>query len=378
MKRYTYAPCIMLLSMLLYTSCLGSDNSSDVIVYDDMAITGFSLATVNRYIHTTSSKGTDSIYKKTLATNPTFTIDQKKNTIYNTDSLPKDCDLKHVLATISASTYSGRIIIKSIASDTLIAYSSSDSIDFTQSREIRVYNNALQKYRTYQVTLNQHQVETGKILWEEMPADSYPDDGTAKWAQIVAAHNELGDFIGAGRKEAYAFSKDRQKIMVTKDEGTTWEPDNIDGDLSLLPKGSFAFVSYPFAPNEDTDYQLLAGASGEGETACSIWRKVAEYAEGSMASKWVNLPVEPYNKYFLPTSQALNLVYFHGEVLAIDATGIRNSRDSGITWRISDSLKLPDAGNDTFFDVKAITDSDGALWFKDIETNRVWRGVLVE
>ena len=368
----------MLTSAILYTSCLGSDSSSDVIVYDDMAITGFSLATVNRYIHTTSSKGTDSIYKKALATKQTFTIDQKQYTIYNTDSLPKDCDLKHVLATISSSTYSGRIVIKSAVSDTLFTYASTDSLDFSQPREIRVYNNTLQKYRTYKVTINQHQVEDGKILWEEMAADSYPaDEATERWKQIVADHEELGDFIGAGRKEAYAFSKDRQKIMVTRDEGATWEPDNIDGDLSFLPKGSFAFVSYPFAPNEDTDYQILAGVPEEGEIACWTWRKIAEFAEGSMESKWVYIPLESYNKYFLPVSQDLSLVYFHGYVLAIESNGIRYSRDGGITWRTSDDLALPSA-NDNFFNLKAVTDTEGALWLKDIDTNSVWRGILVE
>ena len=377
MKRYIFVLCITLLSVLLYTSCLGSDNY-EANTYDDMAITGFSLSTVNRYIHTTSKSGGDSVYKKVLKPTPTFTIDQSQYKIYNTDSLPKDCDLKHVLATISGSTYSGNIYIKSIASDTLYLYSSSDSIDFSQTREIRVYNNTLEKFRTYEVTLNQHQVETGTILWEKMPAESYPvDTEKERWEQIVAANTNLKSFIGAGTKEAYAFSQDG-RIMVTKDEGATWAPDSLDDDMSLLPRQSIAFVSYPFAPNEETDYQLLAGIIDEGEVISVVWRKIAEYSEGSQACKWVCLPYEEYNNYYLPAMTGLSLVHFHNYVLAIDSNNIYASRDGGITWRTSDMFPLPDNGKDYFYHVEAMTDAEGALWFKDLDTNNVWRGILVE
>lgn len=379
MKRYISALCVLLSGMLLYTSCLKSDNDSyDVTVYDDMAITGFSLSTVNRYIHTTSKSGSDSIYKKTLTSTslPTFTIDQTLNKIYNTDSLPKDCDLKHVLATISSSTYSGDIVLKTIVGDTLYTYSSSDSIDFTQSREIRVYNNSLQKYRSYEVAINQHKVETNKILWEQMSTQDYPaDETTGKWEKIVADAG-LGTFIGTGTKEAYAFNADRTKIMVSKDEGVTWVPDSIDGGGLLLPTGNIAFVSYPFASNDDTDYQLLVGNFSEGETYCSVWRKVAEYAAGSQPCKWVNIPVEGYNPYALPASSDYCLVYFHGQVLAISPSDIRYCLDGGITWRTSDKFALPADTN--FSDVEATTDAEGALWLRDNDTNTVWRGILVE
>ena len=375
MKRYIYVLCVVLSSMLLYTSCLGSNDSTEITVYDDMAITGFSLATVNRYLHTTTKSGKDSIYKKVMTVRPTFTIDQTQYKIYNTDSLPKDCDLKHVLVSISSSTYSGAIFIKSVVGDTLYTYNSTDSIDFSHVREIRVFNNTLQKYRSYEVKVNQHQVETNKILWEEASSEDYPvSDSRQEWEK-KAADAGLGDFIGTGRQEAYAFSKDRTKIMVSKDEGTTWTPDSIDGDLSLLPKGTFAFVSYPFAPNENTDYQILAGEPEDGEIACWVWRKIAEYSEGSMVSKWVNIPLEPYNRFFLPVSQNFSLVHFHGYVLAIDPTGIHYSRDGGITWLTSDNFKLPE---DDAFNVEAVTDADGVLWFKDLDTDEVWRGVLIE
>ena len=364
----------MLMSVVCFTSCLNTDET-ETTVYDDMAISGFSLATVNRYIHTTSKSGTDSVYKSTLTTKPTFTIDQKQFKIYNTDSLPNDCDLKHVLATITSSTYSGSIYIKSLVSDTLWVYSSSDSIDLSQPRELRVYNNTYEKYRAYELTVNKHQVETEKILWEQMSADAYPTDTDKKmWEQRVADAG-LKSFIGAGTKEAYAFNQEG-RIMVTTDEGATWTPDNVDDDdLPFLPKQEIAFVSYPFTPNEDTDYQMMTGIIEEGEVISVVWRKIAEYAEGSQPSKWVMVPFEVYNRYYLPAMNDFNLVWFNGSVLAIDSNWIRSSRDGGITWKTSDILQLP---SDNLFSVEAYTDDEGALWIKDKTTDNVWRGIYVE
>ena len=113
---------------LLMTSCLTSDDDSGIIYNNDTAITAFSLTTVNRYIHTTSKSGKDSVYKRVITNPATFNIDQYEKRIFNTDSIYADCDLKHVLVTITTKN-SGVVAIKDIASDTLRTYNSTDSID---------------------------------------------------------------------------------------------------------------------------------------------------------------------------------------------------------------------------------------------------------
>ena len=431
MKRYIFALCIVLSGAFLYTSCLGSGNDSEVVVYDDMAITGFSLSAVNRYIHTISKKGTDSIYKKALTSTalPTFTIEQYPDAqnqykIYNTDSLPKDCDLKHVLATISASTYSGSIAIKSANSDTLFNYSSTDSLDFSTIREIRVYNNTLQKFRAYQVSVNKHQVDTDKILWEQVTMDDltqYRLPGIrcplcsgfipVSIQQLLYAnciicpscglkltignHSEydqvlngldgwLGDkvydaglkmFIGTGTKEAYAFSQDGQ-LMVSTDGGDTWTPDSIDDDPIMLPTDNIAFVSVPFAANDSTDYQLMVGTTPNYTNGCVVWRKIAEYASGSAPSKWVLLPVENYNIYTLPWMEHINLLSYNGLILAIGNDGqIYQSRDQGITWKATSAYTLPEGL--TSNDLSAWAD-DEYIWIMGNDTGEVWRGIKIE
>ena len=362
-----------MMGALLMTSCLNSDDSSDINYYNDTAITTFSLTTVNRYIHTTSKSGKDSIYKKALTNPVTFYIDHYNKTIYNADSLPSDCDLKHVLASISTKN-SGAVAIKSLISDTLFTYISTDSIDFTKTREIRIYAQDRSIYRAYQVTVNKHQVATGKLLWEQMPDGSYPvDEEKEVWEQIVA-NKGLSRFIGAGTTEAYAFDEDGH-LMVTTDGGATWEEDELDDDMSLLPHESFAFVSYPFAANEQTDYQILVGESDESGNTSSVWRKIVEYGEDSQFGKWAYMPYESYNRYYLPNLPDLSLVWFHDTVLAISSSYILVTRDGGITWKESDTMQLP-AGD--LMDVEARTDDKGVLWLKEKNSDKVWRGILVE
>ena len=373
MNKHISALFALMMGALMMTSCLNSDDSSEITYYNDTAITAFYLTTVNRYVHTTSTSGKDSIYKKTLSDPVTFYIDQYNKKIYNTDSLSGDCDLSHVIASISTMN-SGVLAIKGIDNDTLYTYSSSDSIDFTKTREIRVYAQDGSNYRAYQVTINKHQTETGKLLWEQMPAGSYPvDEKKAQWEQIVAEKG-LARFIGAGTKEAYAYDQEGH-LMVTKDGGETWAVDSLDSSISLLPMESVAFVSYPYSANSQTDYQILAGIIEEGEIVCSVWRKVAEYAEGSKPGKWAYIPYEVYNRYNLPAMVDFSLVWFHGRVLAIDGSWIRSSIDGGITWKTSDDLQLP---SDNLMEVEACTDDEGALWLKDKNTDNVWRGILVE
>ena len=374
MNKHISALLALIMGALMMTSCLKSDDTSEIIYNNDTAITAFSLTTVNRYIHTTSSSGADSVYKKALSTPVSFNIDQYNQTVYNTDSLLNDCDLKHVLISVSTKN-SGVAVIKSLTSDTLTTILSTDSLDFTQPREVRVYAQDGKSYRAYKVTMNKHQVATDKILWEKMPADSYPYDAEEeKWDQIVE-NAGLAQFIGAGTKEAYAYDMDG-RLMVSKDEGATWNPDTLDACTTLLPRENIAFVSYPFEANEDTDYQLIAGVVDEDDIVSVVWRKVAEYAEGSQPGKWCFVPVEVFNRYYLPSSSDLSLVWFHKKVLAISNSWILVSIDGGITWKEYDKLQLPDDEN--LMSVKACTDGEGAIWLKDLITDNVWRGILVE
>lgn len=381
MKRFLYTLCITIVSSWGFLSCLSDSDTTEYTVYDDTAITQMQILSINRYIHTTTTAGKDTTYKKTITSSsntlPGFTIDQEKKTIYNTDSLPYDADLSRVVILLTGSTYTGQIYVKSLANDDLFPYSSSDSIDFNSPREIRAYNNNLTKYRAYTVSVNKHQVVTNAIIWEKMPNAEFPEDVIkTRWEQI-ASDAGMGSFIGYGSGEGYAYDADG-KLMVSRDGGTTWNPDNVIEDGLLLPRRTFSFTSYPQVTNDSTDYQLLVGTVSEKDSICTVWRKIAEYSERSIPSKWVNIPMEYYNNYALPVFPNLHLVNLHGNILAFGSTkSIYNTRDGGITWKVSDKFKYPK--DYTYPDnMEVLVDYDDYLWLKDNDQNIIWRGQLID
>lgn len=375
MKKYIHVLCAALTCVVLYTSCMNSDDNSSAVVYDDMAITGFRLTSINRLVHSTTKAGKDTVIKKTLANPVPFTINQETYEIYNVDSLPYGCDTKRVLATISSKN-NGQIMIKSFVGDTLSFYRSTDSIDFSKPRVLEVYTSDLKAYRSYTVEVNVRQYDNSTMQWERVTLDELPDygDDADEWEDIMAKE-ELRKFIGEGTVEAYAFDYDN-KIMVSKDDGATWVPDSVDGDASLLPTQSSAFVSIPFGVNDSTDYQLMVGSCEKEKIESVVWRKIAEFGYDYDPCKWVQIPSDPRNDYYLPKLEHISLLYYNGLILAIGSDKkIYQSRDKGITWKTSKAYTLPEG-----FDSKdfiAFSDFE-YIWIYARDTGEAWRGIKIE
>ncbi|MCR4853867.1 MAG: DUF6242 domain-containing protein [Prevotella sp.] len=165
MKRYFLPFVALLVTLCSLSSCLSSDDDDETVYFDDTALTTFTLGTMNRYLHTTTSSGADSIYKTTFAGSTyKFYIDQAKREIYNPDSLPYGTDVAHVICTVSSKN-AGQIAIQQMTSDSLTWYSSSDSIDFTQPRKFWVYSNSGRAYASYTVRVNVHQQVGDEFKW---------------------------------------------------------------------------------------------------------------------------------------------------------------------------------------------------------------------
>lgn len=362
-----------------FLSCIGdSDNTVDI--YDEACISSVSITAMNKLEHTLGEDWQDATYKVKVTSFPTLTIDQKNYKIYNTDSLPFESVMDRILLSIEKTAYSGAIVIRSIdGEDKWKVYSSTDSIDFSKPREFRVLNTDGSKYRSYQVNLVAHQVPTNKIRWKEMPKESYPaaKKGSVDWEKAVKDAG-LAKFIGEGIFEAYAFRADGQ-IMVSTDKGITWKEDQMDEDKSLAPLQDFRFLSIPFVVDADADYQLLIGTTGTEEDrvtdAMTVWRKIAEYDDSHRPSKWVLMPLEEYNRYYLPLNEKYSLLSFNNEILAVSNKGTRVTRDGGITWKMAKRYELP---YDDLEEIVATTDDEDYIWIKELESGSVWRGTYVK
>ena len=218
MKRILLPFALMVAALCMYTSCLKSDSDSDVKYYDDTAITSFSLGTVNRYLHTISKSGEDSVYKTTFAGSAyKFYIDQKNFEIYNPDSLPYGSDAAHLLCTITSKN-SGVVVLKNIDNDTLKFFNTSDSLDFSQPRVLRVVSNDGTATRDYTVRVNVHQESAEKVLWTEklMP---------------TALATQLRSFVSmrllaAGKRLVLLGSDGNTTQLMTSTDGGDWSLSN--------------------------------------------------------------------------------------------------------------------------------------------------------
>ena len=342
MKKKLYTIAVLLAFAIAVTSCLSNSEEAEITTYDDTAMSSFSLLAVNRYVHTTSKSGGDSVYLSKLAVaNYPFAIDQYQRKIYNSDSLPADCDLKHILVTATATSYSGTIAVKSATSDSLSYYNSTDSLDFSTIREFRVYNNTREKYRAYQVQVNVKKQDSSKMAWQQMPEGTVmPTTPMAGW-----------DFI---------FHSDGNGFMASQDNWVTSFEETFDEDTRLLPSpASASFACWKL--ENGLSYALLVGNSDAQDKYAVVWRKVIDN-DNPTSSSWVYIPIEVNNSYALPklgnNSRYYLLPYINGSILAIDDNGnIYQSRDQGITWKTSSDLQSP-----TSRVLKASTDGNGGIW----------------
>ena len=353
-KRYIYTLCLMLSVVLCLTSCLkGADDDLDYSSYDDTAITSFTLTAVNKITTTTSSDGTETVSKTTLNSGlPIFNIDQYNHKIYNRVPLAKECDLEHVLVTITTKR-NGQVGIKSLISDSVFQYIYTDSIDFSQPRVFRVFAYNGSGYRDYQVTINKKGSEENEKEWMRV----------ADGADVPQAL--IQDFV--------LQKGDNNSFLLSKDGGITWTDELLgEGEnASLLPESSIAWVSFPYSASANTDYELLAGNCVNEGDACTVWRKIVE-RDAPEASKWVNIPMDDSKDYYLPKMNTLSLVYYNNNVYAIgDDDNIYKSRDGGLTWKTTNDFTLPEELGS--YHIKAATDERGELYLIDLENGELWR-----
>lgn len=359
--------------MACTTSCLKSGD--EITLYDDAVIASFTLGTLNRYVHTISSTGADSVYRVAITGSKyVFNIDQVGHRIFNSDSLPLGADVTRVPCTIGVRN-NGTLLIRDATTDTLRYHVATDSIDFTKPRQFVVLSSDGMGRTEYDVRVSAYQEDPDVFTWTlvegtaEPAADSYslPMDGISK-------------IIGKSSTETYALSN-TNRLMVWRNGGSQWEEDVLDDDASLLPTQDVNIVCYPMELSDKTDYVLMAGNRDKTlypqETTARVWRKIVDYGSQTQTSKWVYMERAANEKYQLPRMENLQLVNYDDGVLAFGApyTAIYQSRDNGITWKETKTYKMPAGFNSSATSVRVVVDNNN-IWLFCRGTGQVWRGCL--
>ena len=260
MKRKFFAFIALITATLSLSSCLSSDETT-VEYTHDTAITAFSLGSLDRYTKTTTGK--DTLLKANVTgSDYKFYIDQAQRLrlIYNVDSLPCGVRDTAILATISSKNSSPILLMDINKKDSVAGYySSSDSINFSKPRRIRVYSSDYSAYAEYEVTVNVH---------KELPYEF-------KWHKLAQSNSQLAAFsdlkaVACG-DDIYVFGKTAEGTKVLKsaiNNGSAWSSITMNVGLSS--------DAYQSAVALDGKLYIADGGKVYASADAAAWKVVSE------------------------------------------------------------------------------------------------------
>lgn len=292
MKRKFFAFIALITATLSLSSCLSSDETT-VEYTHDTAITAFSLGSLDRYTKTKAGK--DTLLKANVkGSDYKFYIDQAQRLIYNVDSLPCGVRDTAILATISSKNNSPILLMDINKTDSVAAYySSSDSINFSKPRFIRVYSSDYSAYAQYQVTVNVH---------KELPYEF-------KWHELAQNNSQLAAFsdlkaVACG-DDIYVFGKTAEGTQVLKsaiNDGSAWS--------SIMMNVSLSSDAYQSAVALEGKLYISDGGKVYTSADAETWALVSENADVKQ----------------LIGASSKNLYAYN------TAAGISVSKDKGVSW----------------------------------------------
>lgn len=294
MKRKFFAFIALITATLSLSSCLSSDETT-VEYTHDTAITAFSLGSLDRYTKTKAGK--DTLLKANVTgSDYKFYIDQAQRLIYNVDSLPAGTRTAAVLATITSKNSSPVILMHAKQTENLDSatyYSSTDSINFSEPRLIRVYSSDYSAYAQYTVTVYVH---------KELPYEF-------KWHELAQNNSQLAAFsdlkaVACG-DDIYVFGKTDEGTKVLKsaiNDGSVWSSITMNVGLSS--------DAYQSAVALDGKLYISDGGKVYASADAAIWTVVSDNADIKQ----------------LIGASSKNLY-------AYTATGISVSEDKGANWK---------------------------------------------
>ena len=293
MKRKFFAFIALITATLSLSSCLSSDETT-VEYTHDTAITAFSLGSLDRYTKTKAGK--DTLLKANVkGSDYKFYIDQAQRLrlIYNVDSLPCGVRDTAILATISSKNSSPILLMDINKTDSVAGYySSSDSINFSKPRRIRVYSSDYSAYAEYEVTVYVH---------KELPYEF-------KWHKLAQSNSQLAEFsdlkaVACG-DDIYVFGKTAEGIKVLKsaiNDGNAWS--------SIMMNVSLNSDAYQSAVALDDKLYIADGGKVYASADAAKWTVVSENAD-------IRQLIGASSKY----------------LYAYTAAGISVSKNQGASW----------------------------------------------
>lgn len=292
MKRKFFAFIALITATLSLSSCLSSDETT-VEYTHDTAITAFSLGTLDQWGKTKDGTKDSLLKANVTGSDYKFYIDQAQRLIYNVDSLPCGVRDTAILATISSKNSSPILLMDINKTDSVAGYySSSDSINFSKPRFIRVYSSDYSAYAEYKVTVNVHKELPYEFKWHELAQNN---SQLTEFSDLKAV--ACGDYI-------YVFGKTAEGTKVLKsaiNDGSAWSP--------IMMNVSLSSDAYQSAVALDDKLYIADGGTVYASADAATWTVASENAD-------IRQLIGASSKY----------------LYAYTAAGISVSKDKGASW----------------------------------------------
>ena len=245
---------------LLTFVLVSCDNDSSETVMDtfypkDAQIYAISLAQrLNTNIEDSVSRAKDSLDCIELGKR-NFTIDQKRDIIYNTEKLPYGMDFRKMLVTLSVNSTYGVAAMVVETPDSTYWWNNSDSIDFSKSPvyiTIKAAADTLVEKR-YRIQLNRYETDPDSIPWKQQ-------------INLPSGINQKTLLVGS---KFYSFGLDNTTPVLStfdKETSSAWTTQTISNlPSNYLPSSVVCFRDEFYAIDSDGNtYQSFDGTIWTG------------------------------------------------------------------------------------------------------------------
>ena len=246
--------------MLLTASCSSSDNN--ITPSDQVGITAATFGTLRRQSTTGSSYST---YVPSSATHPIF-IDHIKGEIYNPDSLPVRTIPSKILLTLSFKNNSSGVLESVEKKDSFAqTYYSTDTLDFSKPRKIRVTSSDRAHSRDYTIDIRIHKVGVDSLKWTRMNVCNQIKVKGKRLITLKALSNDDALYVLAADTTMDSSDNVYCSIQVLKtSDGNTWTTEYTTPS-KIIPYAQFPnFIRPTMAVYKNKIYLLY-----DGQLRCS-------------------------------------------------------------------------------------------------------------
>ena len=161
--------------------------------------------------------------------------------------------------------------------------------------------------------------------------------------------------------------------MVSKDNGRTWESEELDNDANLLPTHNLSVNSSAILSTKNAENLLLMGTrSASSDTIATIWNHTVDYATNAPAISWNYFEIDKNQGGKMPMMDEVLVCPADTGFVAL---GCNNkwykSKDAGLTWVVDTLVSMPmELTNGIRFGF--CRDKDNYYWV--INNGYVWKG----